>query len=164
MKNFINLCLLVSALLLASCQSDPCKDVICGTSGTCAEGTCTCDAGYEMDSDGKCNVAMRDKFVGNYNLSETCGSGNDQYSVSIAASSQGIMKINITGLYNTSRTIVATLTNGQNFTIADNTPLGTGTIKGTGVHNPTTNKVTLSYTFTDANGNADACTATLTRL
>lgn len=164
MKNFINLCLLVSALLLASCESNPCKDVVCGTSGTCAEGTCTCDKGYEMDDNKQCNVAMRDKFVGNYNLSETCSTGSDQYSVSIATSSQGIMKINITSLYNSSRTVTATLTDGEKFTIADNTPFGTGTIKGAGTYDASTKKITLSYTFTNASGTADACTAVLTRL
>ncbi len=165
MKNFINIFLLASALIVASCDTDPCRDVTCGTYGTCSEGTCTCEAGYEQDTDGLCNTEQRAKFIAGYNLSETCDSGTDNYSVTIATSSQGIMKINVTGLYGAARTVsVDVSSDGSQFTIPENTPYGTGTIQGTGTYNTADMTVTVNYAFTDALGSVDNCTATLTRL
>lgn len=53
----------IFAVSLSSCTSDPCKDVNCGTNGTCVEGNCECDPGYEGTS---CETEMRAKFLGTY--------------------------------------------------------------------------------------------------
>jgi hypothetical protein len=64
------------AMAFTSCQSDPCKDLDgkCGT-GTCFEGSCVCDEGYEPDASGICNAQWADKFAGSYTGTDVCPSG-----------------------------------------------------------------------------------------
>ena len=54
--------LLLVCLSLTQC-SDPCDDVDCGANGTCVEGTCNCDPGYEGLS---CETEIRAKYIGTY--------------------------------------------------------------------------------------------------
>ena len=44
--------------------SDACSDVACNY-GTCVDGTCLCDAGYEGAN---CDVAINDRFIGTWEL------------------------------------------------------------------------------------------------
>ncbi len=62
-----------------SCDTDACKDVDCGATGTCFEGVCICDAGYETDASGACTVLTRAQFIGNYSVTETCVGVADPY-------------------------------------------------------------------------------------
>lgn len=51
-------------------DSDPCKDVDCGVNGTCFEGVCVCNVGYEGDA---CAEEWATKFLGSYLGSDVCG-------------------------------------------------------------------------------------------
>ena len=55
---------------LTSCNEDLCKNVECGAHGTCNAGVCDCEAGYENDTNGRCDVISSTKFVGEFNASE----------------------------------------------------------------------------------------------
>jgi hypothetical protein len=73
---------LVGAMtMFAACESDPCADLEgkCG-SGSCFEGTCVCDQGYEADAAGVCNVEWSAKFVGEYIGRDTSVSDNPDFS------------------------------------------------------------------------------------
>lgn len=50
------------AVSLNSC-TDKCKDVDCGTYGSCDEGDCLCDEGYSKDEDGKCTVDDNERVI-----------------------------------------------------------------------------------------------------
>lgn len=171
MKNFINLCLLVSALFLASCEQDPCRDVVCGDNGTCTEGTCICDTGYELNADGQCNTEIRAKFLGQWVVSENCtGSGTSTYTVT-SANGTDIMQANIINFWNAfSNPVVLTLTSSNTFVINLQEPDADGffvesTSAGTIDEN---GQITLSFDVTerDASGNVlqtSSCTSTWTK-
>ena len=77
MKNLFYLALLLSTFIVISCDQDPCKDVVCGAEGTCLQGTCDCNFGWEKDSANLCNVAWADKFVmNNIPTSDSCSAGS----------------------------------------------------------------------------------------
>ncbi|MGH1337938.1 MAG: hypothetical protein ACRBFS_17590 [Aureispira sp.] len=78
MKNLFYLALLFSAFIVISCDQDPCKDVVCGAEGTCIEGSCDCNFGYEKDSADLCNTAWATKFVkANVPSQDTCYGNNN---------------------------------------------------------------------------------------
>jgi hypothetical protein len=69
MKTIIKLSFLLLTLFVFAC-SDPCDDVNCGTNGTCDDGTCICEAGYEGAA---CETESRAKYIGTYSGSlESC--------------------------------------------------------------------------------------------
>lgn len=73
--------LLFFAVTFNSCKSDKCKQINCAYSGTCKEGVCLCQIGYEGEH---CETVTRDKFKGIYNINEDGTiSGVAQYSISI---------------------------------------------------------------------------------
>jgi len=55
--------LLLSALAIASCVRDRCKDVVCLNGGLCVDGRCTCPSGYEGE---RCGERWNEKFAGTW--------------------------------------------------------------------------------------------------
>ncbi|MBL6876455.1 MAG: hypothetical protein ISR01_06650 [Chitinophagales bacterium] len=62
MKNLIPVFFMI--LLALSCNKDKCADLNCNF-GTCVEGSCECDEGFEGDD---CSVASNEKFLGDWEL------------------------------------------------------------------------------------------------
>lgn len=139
----------------SACNTDACKDVTCNNGGTCADGTCLCADGYEGTN---CDTEMRAKFLGNFNITESCSSGTDTYSCVIATSSSNVANISFSNLYNSGIAVSGTV-NGTAVTIASQS-LATATISGSGVIS-TTGVITLTYTVS-VGGNSDTCTMTMT--
>lgn len=86
---------MILGLAVSSCSTDNCKNVDCGTNGTCdaADGKCLCNAGYELGTTSKkCDVASRDKFLGTWNGLD-CGA-TVQHPIVITAGSE-ITKVSI---------------------------------------------------------------------
>lgn len=95
-KLFYYFCILF-ALGISACN--PCRNVDCGN-GTCNDGSCTCNAGYEKDTNGNCTVEEREKFLGNWtgvlNFSgPLTGSGSATVSITQAASIQSVVINNV---------------------------------------------------------------------
>ena len=85
MKNIIlttlSTLLLFFAISFNACKPDKCKNVSCAYSGTCKEGVCMCQVGYEGEH---CETVTRDKFKGIWNINEDGTlSSPAQYSISI---------------------------------------------------------------------------------
>lgn len=107
------------------------------------------------DPDGTSN-----KFVGSYNVVETCGTGNDNYTITITKSSTGDYKILISNFFNTfGSTVVNADVSQSNVTIPSQTITGI-TVNGSGSMSGTT--LNLSYTVSSSAGQT-SCTAVCTK-
>jgi hypothetical protein len=94
-KNVLAVMIMAFGLMITaqSCK-DPCKDVECNF-GTCDEGTCLCEDGYEGTN---CDVELRNKFLATYRVSGTDTDG-DSYTdipVKIEAASANVKAVLIT--------------------------------------------------------------------
>jgi hypothetical protein len=119
-----------ATVFLVSCEDDPCKGIVCAYSGTCVEGGCKCQVGYEGVH---CETVMRDKFVGIWNVNEDGTlSSFDQYPSYIEAHSS--LKVNEVWLRNLqnkiSEPVVATVL-GDSITIPKQVVQG-NTVEGFG--------------------------------
>jgi hypothetical protein len=142
----------VATIGMVSCTTDACKDVDCGTNGTCLEGVCLCDTGYEGVN---CDTEERADFIGTYNVTEVCASGDYTYSITVTTSATGISSIIVTNFGDYDVNINGTVV-GDNVTFASQT-VGGGTFSGTGQVNG--NVLTISYNVT-AGTSTDDCTMT----
>lgn len=86
-----------SAVTYTSCEPDKCKAIACAHGGTCNEGSCKCQAGYEGTN---CETITRKKFTAFWSVKEQ-GSTTPlrQYPISITDDSV-VTNIRIKNLYN----------------------------------------------------------------
>jgi len=159
---------LFGMLTIQSCDTDPCSDVDCGSNGTCFDGTCACDPGYDGTN---CGIVIRSLFTGTFDASEVCdtsepGTSDDYVSV-ISEAFEGPEYIIIDNIYNFAAdpyfnvqpedaAVLASVSNtggeyivlieGQGFTSGI---LPNYEIIGQGTYNPATAQITLEYSITD---------------
>jgi hypothetical protein len=118
LKNVLAIMVMAFGLMITTnaCR-DPCKDVNCNN-GTCEEGTCKCETGWEGDN---CDVAWRQKFVGNFRVSGSDTDG-DQYSnvpVKIEVGAANAQAVIIT--FNNAQQINGSATSSTNISIPSQT-------------------------------------------
>jgi hypothetical protein len=145
----------VSIISFSACETDACKDVNCGDNGTCVDGDCVCDSGYEGVN---CQTEERAKFIGSYSVTEACTSGNYSYSMTITTSSTGVDKIVAQNFGDYSVDLIGTV-DGSSVSFANQT-VGGGTFSATGQISGSI--LTISYTVTAGSSN-DSCTITATK-
>lgn len=155
--------LMMILLAVAACKN-PCKDIDCGSHGSCNEGSCICETGYETDGEGRCSAEQRAKFVGMYSCIDQCeNSVNDNYFCTIENSSAGIDKINIGNIYGFANNVVTATVSGSSFTVAAQTTADNFSIEGSGSL-ASNGLVTFNYTITRLSDNAtDTCTLQMTK-
>jgi len=156
-KLFILPLFLFGAFLLTTTTScgDKCADKDC-VNGTCLEGDCECDPGYEGDDKGICNIEVRAKFLGSYTVNENCTNSGQAapFLVGVTAGA-GISDVSLAGFYGPIANggfvapVKATV-DGMSITIARQAPdndkvyvEGSGSITG--------NVMTITYSVTDEN-------------
>jgi hypothetical protein len=157
-KLFILPLFLIGAFLLTTTTScgDKCADKDCGN-GTCLDGTCECETGYEGDDKGICNVEVRTKFLGNYTTNETCSNSGTAAPYLVGVSNgAGISDVLLSGFYGPTDTggfvaAVKATVDGTSITIARQEPdndnifvEGSGSISG--------NVMTMTYSVSDETG------------
>jgi hypothetical protein len=154
-KLFLLPMLLGALLMFAPGCGDKCEKKDCGN-GTCLDGTCDCEAGYEYDADGSCKVEARAKILGELSTTEQCSTDpNPQpYTITISAGST-VTDVLIYNFYASypSTPVKATLS-GTTLTIAKQKPVASETISvegsGTIDASATPVKVTITYKVTDS--------------
>ncbi|MEN9347482.1 MAG: hypothetical protein RLZZ77_993 [Bacteroidota bacterium] len=162
MKNLFKFLLVValSSTVLTSCkEDDPCEGVSCLNGGTCVDGNCDCDAGFEGTD---CGTQMRTKFIASYAVSEACTSGNYTYDMTISTSATSASSVIIDNFGGVGISATGTV-NGKTLTIPNATSDVGGvsvTYQGSGQING--NILTMSYSLT-YNGTTDPCTSTCTK-
>lgn len=143
------------AVLYTSCSKDACKGVTCLHSGTCSGGNCTCPTGYEGTT---CQTLSRDKFVGTYPGSEICTVGTDNYTVTLAASSNDL-QLTYSNLYNESFTATCNMVATDSFTFSGSQ--SGATFNGSG--RLVANTLTVHYTIVSAASVSNTCVFTGTK-
>ncbi len=160
----------VLVTFMASCGGDKCADVDCGTNGSCLEGDCNCNAGYEGT---QCQTLSRAKFVyDSWNVKEnpcvrdSCGKvvvPSCPDFVSAIKSGDGVDGILITNFGNYGNAVQV-----KGTVLKDNITL-IETIIGAGTANPATangngkinadGTVTINYTIKQGLNGCDKLTA-----
>ncbi len=134
---------------LNSCgEKDACEDKDCGN-GICVDGTCDCDAGYEYDADGNCNVETRAKLFGNYEVTETdplCSNDPTPYLAKIETDAAGVTSIKITNFY-ASGDVVGTVSNDSKIAIASQDLGSDYTVSGNGTIETVSGKIQLTMNY-----------------
>lgn len=184
--------IMVSMALISiqSCKGnqDPCLEVACQNGGNCvdgacecaeyffgsscedkcvkgdyADGVCTCKNGYEGEA---CDVEMRNKFLGTWQVSETCLNIANvyEYSMVIDISTTGILDFGIDNFRDDQNNpiVLCTVdkTNTTQFVIAAQ-DFGSGQqLEGTGSFNASGDTLTIDYKLSFSNG-AEFCTMKL---
>lgn len=152
----------VFAILWSSCDTDPCKDVVCGDEGVCNEGICVCNLGYEKDSAGLCNTMWSTKFVGTYNVEDICNSGTYNNPMTVTQVDASTIAISNFGGFNNPMSVInVDVTSSFDLSIDNVTDAGNRVFNGTGFISGTTMTIDYVTTFTD--GSTDTCTATYIR-
>jgi hypothetical protein len=141
----------VSVLSFNSCTTDACKDVVCQNAGVCEDGTCVCAVGYEGTN---CQTLVRAKYLGSYNVNETCSASTDTYAITIAAGATD-GSVTISNIYDAGLVITGTVNADGGVTIASQS-FGTATISGS--MTKTGGVITINFTIALA-GNSDSCSA-----
>lgn len=155
----------LAVMFLASSCADPCKDIDCGANGTCVEGTCVCNNGYEGAN---CESRMTAKFAGTFDVNEPCTSNTYTYVCTISESSSDISRVNFNNFYDASGSFGITQSvygtvDGSSITIPSQTVtdgVDSITVSGNGTIVATTGVITLAYNLTTNGAPAtDACSA-----
>ena len=150
-----------TSFTIVSCNDDPCKDVKCGDNGTCFDGACECNQGYEGTN---CDVEWKTKYLGNYNTAETCvgstaiGNFSNTITQGADAFTLSISNFGDSGAFGT-----ATISTAGTVTIASQTITISGnaiTVTGDGTY--ADGKLTIHYTGTGGGVSFD-CTDVMTK-
>ncbi|MEX0810650.1 MAG: hypothetical protein WD048_00450 [Chitinophagales bacterium] len=146
-------------MLLQSCDRDPCSDVICtGPESYCVSGICQCPDGYEGPN---CDILSQDKYIGNYNVNESCNPGTPRgWTFSYISPGNGINKVNISNALNTGLTAEGVVYGNEIY--FDEQNLGSIRFQGRGNYIENANRIVIEYEYY-VNGTANKCTANFFR-
>lgn len=150
------------SLFTACTEADPCKDVQCGANGTCFEGACVCNEGFEGTA---CDKEWSAKFLGNYGGSDVCGGKTYNLTKEAVITRVDGTTINITNFGGFDSSIRAKVKRGSTTaaTDLDLTFTDAGQRKFVGTATLTGTTIKGSYTVSYNDGTSDKCDFTYTK-
>lgn len=160
---FLTMFFLSATVFLTSCgDSDPCKDVDCGVNGTCFEGTCVCNVGYEGAA---CAEEWATKFLGSYTGVDGCG-GNLTKPVNITRLSLSTIRITNFGGFDSYVDAEVSLessssTSAEVVSLTNYTDPGGRKFSGTGKISG--NTINMNYVVTYTDNTTESCTFTINK-
>ncbi|MDQ3192523.1 MAG: calcium-binding EGF-like domain-containing protein [Bacteroidota bacterium] len=149
-KNLVAVFALATGLMFATSCKDECKDVDCGANGTCVEGVCDCNDGYEGDN---CEAAMNAKFVGTYNVTDPCTALGYSQTVTAGSTPTEITFSNL-GNFGTPAVVKATVS-GTSISATNYVDAAGRKFTVTGSY--ANNAITLTYTVTYTDNSNETC-------
>lgn len=163
---FLSLALVSLTLTMTSCDDDPCKDVECGANGTCFDGVCQCNEGFEGAI---CDAEWAAKFLGSYNVIDVCtgeNPGTYNYETTITKVSSNTLRIANFAGFNQSLDVTisretASSSTADQITFTNVTDASGRVFNGTGLISGSTISVTYTVKFSD--NTTDSCTASYTK-
>lgn len=154
-----------SLMFIPACGDENlCDDVDCGTYGTCFDGDCVCDDGYEIGTSGTCDTEQRAKFLGTYNSTESCTpTSTGSYSNTITAGSE-ITKIVISNFGDSGLNATATVDENDITVDSQTITVGTNTFTISGNGSISGNILTITYEARSGGAVVFTCTVTMTKV
>jgi hypothetical protein len=147
-------------LLAQSCERRSCTNVVCQPYETCFQGNCYCADGYEGAN---CATLSYQKFIGNYNVTETCNSSSPNFFNYTSFITQGnyINQIYLNGLFNMGVQAAAYIyntTGGAQGTFVEipYQQQGAFAFSGQGTFDVLNNRLTVTFNYT-FNGGSYQC-------
>ena len=140
-----------------ACDTDPCKDVVCGDHGTCNEGLCTCETGYEKDSANLCNTMIRAKYLGanmgaaTWSVQESFTQGGQTTTgnfTMVFTAASAITDVSIANFGDGGQSIVMEVTGSNTLQVKSGQVVAGFTVSGTGTLSGNTQ--TINYAGTNA--------------
>lgn len=145
---------------IEACDTRNCTNVTCQVGETCFQGNCYCADGYEGTG---CTTESYQKFIGSYNVNETCNSSSPNFFNYTSYITQGnfINQIYINGLFNMGVSAIAYIyntTGGAQGTYIEipTQQQGALTFSGQGTYDLVNNRITITFNYT-FNGGSYQC-------
>ncbi|MBK9336044.1 MAG: hypothetical protein IPM98_05465 [Lewinellaceae bacterium] len=139
-------------------DSDPCKDVDCGVNGTCFEGVCACNDGFEGDA---CEIEWAAKFVGSYLGSDICAGVTYNLTKPAVVTRVTESSVRISNFGGFDSLLDANIEDGNKLTFTNYTDPASRKFTGTAQING--NTISGSYTVTYSDNTTESCTFTYTK-
>lgn len=163
MKPFLAIAIII-LVGLTSCE-DFCKGVDC-VNGDCSEGICICQQGYEKDSAHICSIRSRERFLGNYSVSQDCKT--DLFDAEIIEDNN-VARVRITRFSNVfNLNVIADVQRDTLHIALQNPDSDTKSVSGIGFYQkgntPADDRVRIEYTVTLSNGQTLTCTDIFKRI
>lgn len=102
MKIYLHVFPMVLALFLQACEIDTCKGVVCQNNGTCEDGYCNCQPGFEGESCEQATdvTSCQTLLQGYFSVSESCYTSNFSYTSFLEYDTTGnTNEVRINGLF-----------------------------------------------------------------
>ena len=166
MKKFLSAFVLitVTGMLFFSFDDTSCDEVVCPYQHSiCIGGECTCAAGYEGSN---CEIEIRQKYIGQYQVSESCttsfGSYQPQQFFSSISPTGRIEVVSISNFSNRGIPIEATLADETYIGIPSQQVSAMNFTGGEGLYEAFANRIRFEYQYS-VSGTAYNCNATFVK-